>query len=721
MRHLTLIAMTLLLAAGTAQGEWEIHVNSNHVTDVWADSENVYWASGFGAVIYDQATGAHEKLLKAKDGLASGDLTTLTRDNAGRLWLGTAQDGISVFRPNGTWLKFDTANLTLLSDGVADVATWDGRTVVGTLGGVSVFEDGEFRTFYDVTDWSGGDCAEARAVAVGNDRMLVGTDCGCYSYSFTTRAWETVISGHSTGSIDHDGKGLYWIVTSDSIYTYDGSTLTLMSKIFIKPDLIYDVSASDSIVWVAGSNGPAKYDFSTTYWFHFTEGLERSLWDARSVHAEDDGTVWIGTEVGAAVLEEGAWVIHASDGPAGNYVQDLEIDDQGKVWCATGTRGGVTGDVNIGIMIYDGSDWSLIQRQPLVSNGAYCIDVSPVDGQVYVGFWGQGLMRYDPGLDKWTNLTSHTESSVISDLYVDQEGRVFFGEYLVGMGLLCPDGTDVHYSSEDLPACIETECITAIGPGPHGAMVGSYLSPIQDCLDRIVDLDVGSDCLDKGDDNCEIWSSVQGYAQGNAYDFETDTYGVTWLSGSGGLSALADRWRTVNTTFGEVWDVEVDKFGDKWVAATEGLYVLKGFGSQWADFSETYVKYDASNSPLDDSPVKALSFDADGALWIGTGGGGIFKLTLPREEPVKQWVDVFPNPYYAWEDRDGKGIRFLGFMPGSVISIFTVAGDLVAEIEPTKSWYGKNTDGKEVVSGVYIYRAYAEDGREFVGKLVIVR
>jgi hypothetical protein len=208
---------------------------------------------------------------------------------------------------------------------------------------------------------------------------------------------------------------------------------------------------------------------------------------------------------------------------------------------------------------------------------------------------------------------------------------------------------------------------------------------------------------------------------GNAYDFETDVFGVTWMAGSGGLSSFEDRWRTVRTTFGDVWDVEVDRFGDKWVATSEGLYVLKGYGTEWTDFSETFDKYDASNSPLDGSPVKALSFDADGALWIGTGGGGIFKLTLSREEPAKQWVDVFPNPYYSWKDADGKGIRFLGFLQGSMISIFTVAGDLVAEVEPTEPWYGKNMDGEEVVSGVYVYHAYAEDGREFMGKLVIVR
>jgi len=721
MKYLALITIILLPFTGAAQVEWETHVNSNGVTDVWADSENVYWASGLGAVIYNPASGGHVKLLKSEDGLAGGRVTTLTRDDAGNLWLGTNGTGLSLLRPEETWATFDTDNLKLLSDEVMDVATWADRTVVGTSGGISVFEEDEFRTFFDVTDWSGGTCTEARAVAVGAGRMVVGTDCGCYTYSFETRVWDTVISARSTVSIDHDGKGLFWIVTSDSIYTYDGSALEIISKTFIKPDVIYDISAADSIVWVATSNGPSKYDFSTTYWFRETDGLERSLYDARSVHARDDGTTWIGTEQGAALLSQGTWVIYASDGPAGNYVQDLEIDDQGRVWCATGTRGGAVTGANIGVMRYDGFEWESIAKDPLAGNDVYCIDVSPADGTVYLGFWVSGLMRYNPGSDTWDILNSILESNFVSELYADHEGRLFFAEYLSGMGVLCPDGSSLHYSFDDDFPCVETKCVTAIGPGPNGPMIGSYLSPSQGCLDAVVELDIGPACADKDDDNCRAWTSVQGYASGNAYDFETDLYGVSWMAGSGGLSCFEDGWRKVNTTLGDVWDVEVDRFGDKWVATAEGLYVLKGYGTRWSDFSQTYEKYDASNSPMDGSPVKALSFDADGALWIGTGGGGIFKLTVSRDEPVRQWVDVFPNPYYSWKDSDGEGIRFLGFRPGSMISIFTVAGDLVDEIDPAEPWYGRNTDGEDLVSGVYVYHAHAENGQEFVGKLVIVR
>jgi ligand-binding sensor domain-containing protein len=729
MRLSLLLVVAFLLLPVDGSGEWEVHVNSNVVTDVWADAINVYWGSGFGVVIYDPSSGTHAKLFKSAGGLVSSDVTAITKDRAGRLWVGTADGGLSVLGSDGTWHSHNTSNFHLLSNAVRDVAVhseslsdgWNSLAVVGTSEGVSLFENGLFRTFFDATDWSGSGCNLSEAVAADAERILVGTECGCYSYSFASKTWDVVVPGQHTTSIDYDGEGTFWIVTADSIYTYDGSELEVISKQFIRPDLIYDIAAVDSAVWIAGSNGPAWYDFPTESWIHVTEGLVRDLWDARSVFVTDQGTVWLGTEAGGAVLAEGAWVIYASDGPAGNYVQDIEIDRDGRVWCATGTRSSIPGDVNLGIIRYDGFEWDLIGRDPLVSGRAYCLDASPVDGSMFVGFWGGGLMMYDGNSTTWDTLNTGLSSLVISEVYVDPLGRLFIGEYLTGLAVLCPDDMLVHYSSEDDPVCVETKCITAIGPGPVGAMVGSYLVPAQGCLDRVLELDIGAECADKADDECRIWSSIQGYAGGNAYDFETDIYGVAWLASSGGLSSFDGKWRTVNTTLGDVWDIEVDSYGTKWVAAGEGLYALKGYGTTWEHFSESVEKYDSSNSPLDDSPIKALAFDADGALWVGTGGGGIFRFTGPRSRTRKQWVDVFPNPYYSWEDDEGKGIRFTGFAPARPIRIYTVAGDLVAEIDPDGPWYGRNADGEEVVSGVYIYHAYTGEGREFVGRFVIVR
>jgi ligand-binding sensor domain-containing protein len=722
MRYALLIIGMFMIACSASTGdEWETHVNSNNVTSIWADTGLVYWGSTAGVVIRDPSTGVGSKVLKSAGGLGSNKITAIARDDDGSLWIGTADAGVQVLHSNGVWEWHSTRNLRLLSDEVNDISTDGTLAAVATSGGVSLFESGEFKTFFDGSEWGQSECSDVLAVASDDDELLVGTDCGVFSYSFQDRLWSGVLAERSAHSIDHDDISLFWIVTQDSIYTYDGTDLAIITRQGIRTDVLYDVGAMDTTVWMAASRGPSRYDFPSQSWQRNTTGLPDKIKDASSVFVGGDDLVWLGTEDGGAVLSKGSWVMHLSDGPAGNYAQDIEVDMNGTVWCTTGSRGGAGPGQMIGLLKYDGFSWELIVNPPLANKNPFAIDTHPVDGSLWVGFWVGGLMRHDIFTGEWESYNHLLQSGVIAALHIESDGVIYLAEYLKGLGVVCTDGTDIHYTKEDLPTCVETLCLTAIGAGPNGVMMGSYVSPVEGCLAKVVQLDIGEECTDKADDACEIWGEAANWIGGNAYTAATDIYGVGWLGTAGGLSSYDGEWHGVNGKIGVVWDIEVDANGTKWVGTDLGLYVLEGYGTEWDHFSGRVRIYDSSNSPLPDSPVKALAFDADGALWIGTGGGGIYRFESRVERPKKQWVEVFPNPYYAWKDTEGKGIRFAGFLPGQKIRIYTVAGDLVAQVDNDLPWFTKNMSGEDVVPGVYIYHAYAEDGSEFMGRLVIVR
>jgi hypothetical protein len=312
---------------------------------------------------------------------------------------------------------------------------------------------------------------------------------------------------------------------------------------------------------------------------------------------------------------------------------------------------------------------------------------------------------------------------VISAVHIEPDGTIYLGEYLEGLGVVCPDGSDIHYKHDEIPSCLGSQCVTAIGSAPDGVMVGVYSAGDIEytCPVMVIRLDVGGQCGEKDDDRCQSWGEQGGWISGFGYAAATDAYGVGWLGTSGGLSAYDGQWHKVNSQMGSVWDIEIDSFGSKWVATDLGIYVLRGYGTEWEDFEDDAILYDSSNTPMDGSPVKAMAFDPDGVLWIGTSGGGIYRFSMPQESPTKQWVDVYPNPYRDWEDTGGKGIRFTGFLPGKNIRIYTVAGDFVTEIAADEAWMATNAAGKDVVPGVYIYHAYAENGSEFIGRLTVIR
>jgi ligand-binding sensor domain-containing protein len=730
---LVVAAVTGIAVSASLGGEWESHLHSDWVASIWTDDSYVYWGSTGGVVIYDPSTGMDSKMTKTVGGLKANRVTAVAMDSGDRLWIGTEDDGVSVMLSDGSWEFHGTQYLDLPKDEVTSIATWGDRTIVGTGGGVSIFEGGEARTFFIGDDWGHADCSAVLDVALNDIEMLIGTECGLFAYGFVSRVWTTLMDGPVAHSLDYDETALFWIVTDDSIYTYDGMGLDLVTKQFIRGDNLRDIVASDSIVWVAGTNGPAKYDFSNSWWVRNVEGLAQGLRNTRPIFLGDEGTLWLGTNRGIAALADTAWVLHTASGPAGNYVDAIEVDARGTVWCMTGNRWGAGEGANRGVLRFDGFAWEHLDKDTpppdnMPSNWAYCVDTNPVDQSVWIGFWGSGgdLLRYDIDSGEWTSHVDILDSRVIADIYIDQNGTVTFAEYFfgAGLGVLC-DGTDiVHYNMSEDPGCLTHEVVTAVGPGPDGSyLLGDYDQ------EKIHVIDPGADCLDKSDDDCMVWTATDGFKAGSAYDIEMDTYGVVWLATSGGLSCYDGEWHIVSSTLGVVWDIEIDRLGSKWIASELGLYSLKGFGTSWGDFEDDLEHYDSSNSPLPDADVKAVALGADGALWIGTAGGGIH--TLYRDEVREQaWVDVYPNPYVEGAqvyDPDGGAaghvddVRFRGFLPGSRVRIYTLAGALVADIEAASAWTMEMMEENETTSGIYIFHAYAEDGSEFVGRLAVIR
>ena len=131
--------------------------------------------------------------------------------------------------------------------------------------------------------------------------------------------------------------------------------------------------------------------------------------------------------------------------------------------------------------------------------------------------------------------------------------------------------------------------------------------------------------------------------------------------------------------------------------------------------------------------------------------GSSFTNTTPgtdaqtAEERKREGVNiyVYPNPatrdaleefqqfYPNGDDPTGVRVVFANLPRAkNKISIFTLDGDLVAEVEHDgregygqASWNLMSRNGQEIVSGIYLYVVQSEDSRfdDFIGKFVIVR
>lgn len=111
-----------------------------------------------------------------------------------------------------------------------------------------------------------------------------------------------------------------------------------------------------------------------------------------------------------------------------------------------------------------------------------------------------------------------------------------------------------------------------------------------------------------------------------------------------------------------------------------------------------------------------------------------FNLTAQPVEPTQgprldlERVAVVPNPYRALEawDRSEHEVHFVNLPERARIRIYTIAGDLVAEIQHNDTvrdfarWDLKNASGHEVSSGIYVYRIET-DRFDFQDRFVVIR
>lgn len=214
--------------------------------------------------------------------------------------------------------------------------------------------------------------------------------------------------------------------------------------------------------------------------------------------------------------------------------------------------------------------------------------------------------------------------------------------------------------------------------------------------------------------------TLNGLASQTVNCFAEDHDGVMWVGTAQGLSVCFNTNSVFNSNYNadyiliettdgyverlfentNILDIEVDGANRKWVATSNnGVFLMS------EDGTEEILHFTKENSLLLDNMVSDVSIlNNTGEVFFVTGRGLCsYRANATRSMEEFDNVTVFPNP--VPKDFWGE-IVISGLKDNTNVKITDIAGNLVFEtfsLGGTATWNGKNFDGRNVSTGVYLF------------------
>lgn len=301
--------------------------------------------------------------------------------------MGATSDDIASW----TWTNFTSAD-GLPDDNVQALSVDEAGAVwIGTKeGGVSSCAGGKFAN-YTVEDGLGSN--NVKAILAGNDgKIWAGTANGLSVFNgnhWITYTKDDGLVHNIVNALALTNSGAIWIATESGISYFDGNAWTNYvpddgpGRTNVKGVAV----ASNGDVWFATFNGVSRFDGGNWDYFNIEDGLSLDVFT--SAGADPDGSVWFGTSGEAADQYRGGdFISHKSEMGPTVYVKAITAGLDGAMWFGT------EGD---GVYRYDGKEWEhfLKEDSGLVYNWVDAAAVAP-DGALWFATRKNGITRFGP-------------------------------------------------------------------------------------------------------------------------------------------------------------------------------------------------------------------------------------------------------------------------------------------------------------------------------------
>ncbi len=731
-------------------GRWRNFTDMKSVAAIDVRADAAWAATTGGAFAYMFPSSGFQKYTNS-EGLSSNELSAVSIDQAGRIWLGSTDGSISLYE-NGWRLIMDIALSNRLQKSIRKFVQRGDSMFVASDFGVSVYVISK-QEFADTYSNFGVSSPVVSSVLIHAGRIWVATNQGAAmatlgSLNLTSpTAW--TIYGAAKGLPSPSATCLGVFSDTLVIGTNNGAAFFLADSFRAMNSTasrsIADIEQRGSQLYIL-SNGSNSFLVES---LTMVNGPAQAVASSSNLTSKDlsvpsgSSAVWVATSTsGIAQWNGSAWNYFFPNGPQSSQFLNVGVDKESVLWAASGINGSGKGFYRFDPRKPDGSQWKNFTNvlYPVLQFDDY-YKVSVSGNSVWVSSWGRGVVevvgdsvRRRIHANSVPSLASTVPSDpnfiVVGSVTPDGTGSPWFVNRTAANGnflaQLVNDTTFAYHRNQWNPSdglftnlAIDRESTKWLANSEPSVKNPGGLYYFNE--NRVV----------SGTDATAGWgfmSTSEGLPNATVMSLAVDHDGDVWIGTDLGVLIITDPLfprtrRTSSFPLREqsIQTIAVDGVNNKWIGTKEGVFVVNSDGTQLLQQFNSI----STGGQLVSNDVRSIAIDQQrGIVYFGTEKG-LSSLQIEAVSPRQTYstLEVGPNPFIL-PNSDQLMIRNL--VANSTVKILTITGKLISQFKAQGGgrafWDGKDSQGKLVSSGVYVIVAFAENGNQVItGKVAIVR
>ncbi len=744
--------VVLVWFSNAGVGTWRNYTSMKDVRGI-ARSGNTFWAAtGGGLFSWVESSNAFTMFTNA-EGLRSNDLTVVAVDGSGNIWTGSSTGVLHVYSPSTQSWQYilDISSSEQTNKRINHIAVHGDTVLISTGFGLSMFFIERFQ-FGDTYTKFGSLPTNARisvssaaihdgkvwaAISAGSSDNYVAVADLSNPNILPPEAWTLqIVSAPTTTirSLSNFNSSLY-AGTNSGLYV---SVTTSWNPAGYSGN-VAATDASNALLALCSTTGDVQLLDPLGNLTPF--GTQIALTPTCLTLTSNDEPLVGSTTSGFQRFVSGAWQSILPNGPHSNQFISVAVEADGTAWGASGYSNSGQGFYRLRNGVWKSFT---SENSGLPTNDYYRVSIG-CNGSVWASSWGGGVTLIPAGQDTinpgntfgnnvgMIGLPNDTTYIVTSNVACDTRGNHWMTIIRAAnrniLAIQQPDG-----SWENLPLRRGGISLTTLLENPPTERTvaidasGTVWFASQDpTFKGLVSLG-NQGAID--DSIAYYLTDANGLPSNDVRTVIVDRDNDVWVGTDRGIAIILDperpdrpgsiaSYRPLNGLV--INTIAVDPLNQKWVGTNEGVILLSQDGTQQL---ASYT-VESTRGYLIENDIKSIAIDSQqGLVYFGTSSG-LASLTTAGAAPREAFdeLQIFPNPFIV---PNASSLTIDGLIANSTLKILTVDGRLIRTLSTPGGrigfWDGKDTEGRDAATGVYVIVAFSEDGSAVAtGKVAVVR